>query len=647
MNVLAELRARFEPVLSEMVDDPGPMLDMIRPAKDPKFGDYQANCAMPLKKTIDKPPREIAQLIVDGLQLDDICEPPEIAGPGFINLRLKDDWISAQLHSSLNDRLGVSTTDNPRTIVIDYSSPNVAKPMHVGHIRSTVIGDALSRTLRFLGHNVISDNHLGDWGTQFGMIIHGYKNFVDVDAFARQPVAELSRLYRLVNQILDFPKKCQRRDLLAEELSEHRRRLERLDESEEDAKKTKKEAKRLNRLIGQAEQQIADLSVAIEASQRDAQLMSLVQEHSNIATAVLSETAKLHDGDEENIRLWNEFLPNCRDEIQRVYKRLDIEFDFEYGESFYHDRLATVVETLQKKGLARESDGAMCVFLDGFATPMIVRKQDGAFLYATTDLATIQYRIENWQPDTILYVVDFRQAEHFDKLFSTARLLGCQDVELQHVKFGTVTDKSGKPYKTRSGEVAGLEGLLDDAVNRAFEVVSEKSKGLDEEQRRVVAQVVGHGAIKYYDLNHNRESDYKFDVHEMTRPDGNTTTYMQYAYARICGIFAKANTSQTDVRAQRSEVLLPTPAERKLAVDVLRFEEVLKEVEQGYFPNHLTTYLYEDLSKSLTSFYDNCPVAKDGVAEKLRDSRLLLCDLVASTIRKGLELLGIKVVDRM
>ncbi len=394
MTLLANLQARFRQALAALTDRPEPWLEMIRRAQDARFGDYQANFAMGLGKQLHKKPRDLAAEVVARLDVADLCQPPEVAGPGFINLRLKDQWLVGQLTAAVHDpRLGVEPAAQPRTYVIDYSAPNVAKPMHVGHIRSTVIGDALCRTLRFLGHRVISDNHIGDWGTQFGMIIYGYKHFLDLDAYRQQPVQELARLYRLVRQ--------------------------------------------------------------------------LVEEHPQIASATQAETAKLHAGDAENHRLWQEFMPYCLEDIQRIYRRLDVHFDHALGESYYHAMLPGVVEELRRRSIARESQGAVCVFLEGQAAPMIVQKQDGAYLYATTDLATIRYRMEQWRPDAILYVVDHRQGLHFQQLFATARLLGYDQVELEHVTFGTVLGKDGRPFKTRAGDTVGLEGLLDEAIERA------------------------------------------------------------------------------------------------------------------------------------------------------------------------------------
>ncbi len=490
---------------------------MIRRAQDARFGDYQANFAMALGKQLNKRPQELAVEVVARLDVADLCQPPEVAGPGFINLRLKDEWLVQQLTAAVNDpRLGVEPAAAPRTYVIDFSAPNVAKPMHVGHIRSTVIGDALCRTLRFLGHQVISDNHIGDWGTQFGMIIYGYKHFLEADAYQQWPVQELARLYRLVRQLVD-----------------------------EDPQ------------IG-----------------RDAQ----------------AETAKLHAGDTENCRLWQEFMPYCLEDIQRIYRRLDVHFDHALGESYYHDMLPGVVEELRRRGIAQESQGAVCVFLEGQPAPMIVQKQDGAYLYATTDLATIRYRMQQWRPDAILYVVDHRQGMHFEQLFGVARLLGYDKVELQHVSFGTVLGNDGRPFKTRAGDTVGLEGLLDEAILRAARIVAENDEAkpdgaeLSPEQRACVAETVGIGALKYADLSQNRTSDYKFDYEKMLAMNGNTATYMQYAYARVRNIFAKGNIDVQQLRASGAAIALGTPAERALAIELLRFGDALS-LSHGGLPS--------------------------------------------------------------
>ena len=657
MNILSELKSRFCVVLSELVEDPMELLGMIRPAQDAKFGDYQANVAMPLGKALGKPPREIAAEIVGKLDVSDICEPAEIAGPGFINLRLKDAWLVEWLNHAIDDeRLNVATVSEPRTFVLDYSSPNVAKPMHVGHIRSTVIGDSLCRTLRFLGHRVISDNHLGDWGTQFGMIIYGYKHFVDQSAYQANPVPELSRLYKLVNQLVEYHNARANLPTLERELAARAEAVAAMRNQAPTGdkvadKKAKKELSNLEAKVTEAGESLAAATAKLAIVESNPKLFELAKQHANIATDILEETAKLHRGDAENRRLWDEFLPKCREEIQKLYDRIGVKFDFEYGESFYHDRLAAVVEEFLSRGLAKESDGAICVFMDGFDAPMIIRKKDGAFLYATTDLATIQFRMQAWNPDAILYVVDHRQREHFEKFFAAAKLCGYPHVEFCHVSFGTVLGDDGKPFKTRAGDIVGLEALLDEAVQRAYTVVSQnddaKSFGpeLSEDERRRIADAVGHGAIKYADLSHNRTSDYVFSYDKMLALTGNTATYLQYSYARVNGIFSKGEVDIEKLRASRTSIQIGEPAERALALELLRFSDGLADVVEDYRPNQLTNYLFQ-LTKVFFGFYEQCPVLK-AEEERTRNSRLLLCDLTARTIRQGLELLGIKVVERM
>ncbi len=535
MSILPELRKRFRRVLDGLVADPrriAELLDSVQRSQNPKFGDYQANFAMPLGKELKRPPRQVAAEVVARLDVADLCSKPEIAGPGFINLRVRDDWLAARLSAAaLDARLGIAPVESPRKYVIDYSAPNVAKPMHVGHIRSTVIGDSLYRTLKFLGHSVTSDNHIGDWGTQFGMILYGYKHFCDPEAYRSNPVQELARLYRLVSQLMDEGENGSGRN--------------------------------------------------------------------EIAAAVLDETAKLHAGDEESRRLWEEFLPFCEDEIDRIYRRLGVTFDHTLGESFYEDRLGPLVADLVQKGIARESEGAICIFIEGRQVPMIVRKQDGAFLYATTDLATLRYRVETWNPEAILYVVDHRQSLHFEQLFTAARLMGYAGLELQHVSFGTVLGDDGRPFKTRSGDTVGLEGLLDEAVRRAAEIVSANDDAkpggpeLSAEERRRVAETVGIAALKYADLSQNRTSDYVFSYDKMLAMNGNTATYMQYAYARVRSIFAKGSVDVDALRACGAPIRLDTPAERALGLELLRFGEALELAVADYRPNQLTAYLFE------------------------------------------------------
>jgi arginyl-tRNA synthetase len=598
-----------------------------------------------------------------------ICESPQVAGPGFINLRLTNAWLATELAAAAADveRIGVPPAVKSRTIIIDYSSPNVAKPMHVGHIRTTVIGDALYRILRFLGYRTISDNHLGDWGTQFGMIIYGYKHFADDAALRQHPVSELTRLYKLVNSLVEYHEnRNQKIPALEKRVAEIGEQLS--VQTDAAAPPDAKEAKQAAKRVRQLEAQLMELHTEreayhhkVEAISSDPQMAPLAAEHADIGQRVLAETALLHSGDPTNVELWRRFLPDCLVEIEAIYKRLGVTFDHTLGESFYQDRLRGVVKDLADKGLARESDGAICVFLEGYDVPMIVQKQDGAFLYATTDLATIQYRMNTWQPDAILYVVDHRQSLHFEQLFAAARLWGYRDVELEHITFGTVLGEDGRPFKTRSGTTVDLAGLIDEAVQRAYAIVAQNDDDrpeplLTDEQRREVAQRIGVGAIKYADLSHNRTSDYVFSYDKMLAMTGNTATYMQYSYARVRSIFGKAgieddSSHQSAIRGHRpqggpqSEILLNTPQERALAVALLQFAEALDRVVADYRPNHLTTYLFE-LATCYSDFFENCPVLR-AESDELRISRLALCDLTARTIKLGLNLLGIEVVERM
>ncbi len=656
MSLLSELQSRFRPVLADLTNQPDSWLEMIRRAQDARFGDYQANFAMGLGKQLNKPPRELATEIVSKLDIADLCEPPEVAGPGFINLRLKKEWLVGQLTEALADpRLGVAPVVGPRTYVIDFSAPNVAKPMHVGHIRSTVIGDSLCRTLRYLGHTVISDNHLGDWGTQFGMIIYGYKHFLDADAYRNRPVQELARLYRLVRQLVDYFEAQDGLPELLRRLSEKEHALaaqraaaapaQKLD------KKLREEAQKLASSVREIVEEVASAEKKIAAVDDDPLLAEIAADHREIGRGAQAETAKLHVGDAENVRLWREFMPYCAEDIDRIYRRLDVRFDHTLGESFYQAMLPAVVEELCRRDIAQVSQGAVCVFLEGQLAPMIVQKQDGAFLYATTDLATIRYRMEQWRPDAILYVVDHRQSMHFQQLFGVARLLGYDKVDFEHISFGTVLGKDGRPFKTRAGDTVGLEGLLDEAVFRAARIVAENDDAkpdgpeLSPEQRACVAETVGIGALKYADLSQNRTSDYEFDYDKMLAMNGNTATYMQYAHARVRNIFAKGDIDIDSLRASGAAIVLSSPAERALALELLRFGDALTQAITDYRPNQLTAYLF-DLANCFSTFYEKCRVLK-AETPALRDSRLLLCDLVARTIQKGLELLGIGVEEKL
>ena len=661
MHVPHLLQQRFIDALKDFTDRPEQYASMIRGTSDPKHGDYQANCAMPLAKQSKdgKNPREIAAMLVAKLELDDICEPPEIAGPGFINLKLRDRFLTDSLANMLgDDRCGVAQVETDKPIVIDFSSPNVAKPMHVGHIRSTVIGDSLARTLRFLGYPVVTDNHLGDWGTQFGIIIYGYKHFGDPDVVESNPVTELAKLYRIVNQLVEYRKASKSLPKLKQTIEDARQVVTGAKDTVEQAedkqlKKAKKTLAAAERRLAGAETGLASAEEKILKVEQDSDLGPKARAHANIDTEVLEETAKLHRGDPENISLWNRFLPHCKDEINRIYARLDIHFDHTLGESFYHPMLADVTAKLEQLGLASDSDGALCVFLPEFDAPMIIRKQDGAYLYATTDLATLEYRLTEFNPSEILYVVDTRQSEHFEKLFAVADHFGLSEVKLVHVNFGTVLGEDGRPMKTRSGTLIGLESLLNDAVDRAKQVVCNPERlvnfdpPMDAEEQDNIAEAVGIGAIKFADLSHHRTSDYRFNLDKMVALDGNTSAYVQYSYARMQKILQNANASDDDVAALVREhgVEFTHIAERNLVLQLIRFEEALNTVHKDYAPNHLVDYLLET-AKAYSRFNDNCHVLK-AESESIRATRLAIVFHCKQTLGKGLNLLGIDVVPRM
>jgi arginyl-tRNA synthetase len=530
--------------------------------------------------------------------------------------------------------------------------------MHVGHIRSTVIGNALAKILHFLGHEVITDNHLGDWGTQFGMIIYGYRHFLDASAYQENAVGELARLYRLVRRLVDYQQARESLPRLEEELSTQDEKVaiaeQEIGRFSDDAKKKKKAKKQLKRQKAATQSlrdQVAGLRAKIDGVDADPDLADLAGAHPAIATDVLLETAKLHAGDEENMELWKTFMPKCLGDIERIYRRLGIDFDHTLGESFYQPMLGPLVDDLIERGIAKESDGAICVFFPDREVPMLIRKKDGAFLYATTDLATLRYRLETFRADAILYVVDFRQSMHFEHLFEVANMLGYDDIELAHVKFGTVLGEDGRPFRTRAGDTVGLEGLLDEAESRALAIVeaNESSKpsggNLTVQERRETARRIGIAALIYADLSQNRESDYVFSYDKMLAMNGNTATYMQYAYARVRSIFSKGEIDIDSLRKEGSEILLTAPAERELAIFLLRFSEALENVTKDYRPNFLTSYLF-DLANRYSTFYEECPVLK-AENQEIRKSRLLLCDLTARTLALGLELLGIEPVERM
>jgi len=649
MNLLAELRSRLRTALVSFTDAPDSFVEMLKPTSDTKFGDFQANCAMPLAKQHKQPPRDMAQAIIAKLDVTDLCDPPEIAGPGFINLRLKTDFLALETAKLCrDDRLGVAPVAKPRTYIVDYSSPNVAKPMHVGHLRSTVIGHALYKVLKFLGHHVLSDNHVGDWGTQFGMIIYGYKNFRDQAAYAQAPVAELARLYRLVNQLSDYHEmvaslpKLQQEIPLKEQAIAAAKAAVAASPADKDAARN---LKRQEQDLASSLEGIKSAEKKIAAVNEAPALKVLADAHPQIAELARKETAKLHAGDVENKKLWDEFVPQCLTALESVYERFGIKFDMTLGESWYNSMLAGIVDELKRKNLAVESNGATCVFIEGNDAPFIVQKADGAFTYATTDLATIRYRVETLHADASLYVVDSRQGEHFQLLFATAKKLGYENTEFRHVSFGTVLGDDRRPFKTRSGDTVGLESLLDEAVQNARKIVDVNSAHLPEEERARVAELVGLGAIIYVDLHHNRDSDYVFSWEKMLATNGDTATYIQYAYARVCGILRKGDVDVAALRRTDAAINLGTPAERVLALQLNGFAQAVADVAVDYRPNVLTQHLYET-ANVFAQFYDKCTVLKEPDAA-LRTSRLLLCDATARVLKQGLELLGIGVAEQM
>ncbi|MFH5803096.1 arginine--tRNA ligase [Alienimonas sp. DA493] len=663
MDFLDAARTRFAPALAPHLPEGASVetfLDLIRPANDPRFGDFQANFAMPLAKRAKKPPRELAAEIAAAAELTDLFEEPEVAGPGFINLRVKDDVLAAETAQlAADERLGVPVAADPRTITVDFSSPNVAKPMHVGHLRTTVIGDAVVRILKFQGHHVIGDNHLGDWGTQFGMLLYGYKNFRDEAAYQADAVTELARLYRTVNALGDYQAAKKKRPKLEAAVEKTRQAV--TDFPPPADKAAKKQLFKLKQEAASAADALASATAKIAAIEADPSLKALADAHPEIAAAARNETAKLHAGDSENKRLWEEFLPPCLAALQVIYDRLGVRHDAVYGESFYQPMLADVVEELLQKGIAEESDGAVVVRGNvdpagkAIPGPFVIRKGDGAFLYGTTDLATVKHHVDELGADAMLYVVDSRQGDHFANVAATARRWGYDETEFKHVSFGTVMGEDRKPFKTRSGDTIGLESLLDEAVERALAIVSENDDAkpdgpeLDAAERQAVAEAVGMGGIKYADLAHNRESDYVFSWDKMLSTTGNTATYMQYAHARVCGIFRKGAVDREALRAEfvadDGAVLLTDPSERAMALQLNRFAEAVREASRDHRPNVLTDYLF-DTAKAFSAFYDACPIVK-AETEELKTSRLILADTTARVMAAGLGLLGIRVLERM
>ena len=543
---------------------------LVVPCGLPEHGDYQCNAAMALAKPLKQAPRDIAQSVVDKAVPHESIARMEKAGPGFINLFLSREWLEHCLDIMANDsRLGVPEIGEGRTVVIDYSSPNVAKPMHIGHIRSTVIGNALDQIFRFLGYRVIADNHLGDWGTQFGILIMGYRHFLNEQALEISPTEELERVY-----VLSYEKSR---------------------ESEE--------------WLNQCRQ----------------------------------ELVKLQRGDSENKAIWKHVADLSLSEFERIYQRLGVSFDLVRGESFYNDQLPSVLERLERRNILKESEGAQVVFLEDEKLPVcIVRKSDGAFNYATTDLATLFSRIQEFNPETIIYVTDERQQLHFRQIFAIGRRVGVR-INLEHVWFGLMRLPEGT-FSTREGNVIKLEQLLDQAETRALAIVRETSPDMALEQQKKVAQAVGVGAVKYVDLSQNRQSLVTFTWDKALTLNGNSAPYLQYAHARIRSVQDKYQKQFPGKDLDSFPILLGEPVERTLAVHIIRFAEAVVLSARTFKPSVLADYLYE-LSGIYNSFYQNVPFLK--ASEGVRESRVRLCGIVAGILRNGLNLLGIETPDRI
>ena len=544
-------------------------LDVVATA-EARHGDYQCNAALALARPLQRKPRDIAQAVA-GQPFDPACIARlEVAGPGFLNIHLRTEGLARRLEQvQADDRLGVPAPGAGRTVLLDYSSPNVAKPMHVGHIRSTVIGNALDRLHRFLGFRVVADNHLGDWGTQFGLLILGFRRFADAAAYEAAPIAELERVY----------------------------------------------------------------VQSYACSQTDPAWLD----------AARAELVKLQQGDAENRRLWTSFVEHSLREFDGLYRRLGVRFDLVRGESFYNGRLPGVIATLRQKGLAEESEGALVVRLEAEKLPVcLVQKSDGGYNYATTDLATVLSRVEEFHPDAIVYVTDERQQLHFRQLFAVSRRLGVT-THLAHVWFGLMRLPEGT-FSTRQGNVIKLEQLLDEAEHRALAIVQKTSPDMPPERQRAVARAVGLGAVKYADLCQNPQSLVTFTWDKALALEGNSAPYLQYACARIASVLDKYREQFPGGDPRTVPLRLGEPIERALAVKLLRFPAAVLGAAENYRPNLLADYLF-DLAQAYSSFYQNVPFLK--AAADVRESRVRLCDITARTLRRGLDLLGIETPERI
>lgn len=564
-----EIAKIFEATVKKVYGDIETKKIEVSVATNEKFGDFQTNFAMMNSKIIGKNPRAIAQEIVDNLEPNNVIDKLEIAGPGFINIFLKSEYLGELLKKSRNEKYDFSFLNRDGDVIIDFSSPNIAKRMHIGHLRSTIIGDSVARIYRYLGYHLVADNHIGDWGTQFGKLIIGYRRWLNQEAYKENAIEELERVY------VEFTKQS--------------------------------------------------------------------EEHPELEEEARLELKKLQDGDEENYALWKEFIKVSLDEYEKLYKRLDVHFDTYYGESFYHPMMQGVVDELVEKGLAVEDDGAKVVFFpeEDNLFPCIVQKKDGAFLYSTSDIATIKFRRENYNVNKLIYLTDERQQDHFKQFFKITEMLGW-DVEKYHIWFGIMRFADGV-FSTRKGNVIRLEQLLDEGKKRAYDIVNEKNPDLSVEEKDQIAEVVGVGAIKYADLSQNRQSPIIFEWDKILSFEGNTAPYLQYSYARIQSILRKAAAEGKEIDYSK-KIKIENKQERALADHIATFPMVVLKAAESFKPNIIADYLFE-LSKKFNSFYNSCPILNQ--EDDILYSRGLIAKVAGETIKEGLSLLGIKTLDRM
>ena len=537
-----------------------------------EFGDFQTNFAMMSSKLIGKNPREIANTIIENFEKNDIIEKLEVAGPGFINIFLKNSFLNEEIKKLENEKYDFSFLNIDKTVIIDYSSPNIAKRMHIGHLRSTIIGDSIKRILNFLGFKTLADNHIGDWGTQFGKLIVAYKNWLDKKAYEEDPIGELERIYVLFSD------------------------------------KAKKDP-------------------ALEDEARE-------------------ELKKLQLGNEDNQKLWKEFIDISLKEYNKVYERLDVNFDYYYGESFYNDMMPSVLEELKKKNIAREDQGALVVFFeDDKLPPAIVQKKDGSFLYTTSDLATMKLRKNELKVDEAVYLTDDRQQNHFKQVFEIGKMLGePYDYKKTHIVFG-IMRFGDQIFSSRSGNTIRLVDLLDEAKKQVKKVIDEKNPNIPEKEKEKIAETIGSGAIKYFDLSQNRTSDITFTWEKVLNFEGNTGPYLQYTYVRIMSIFRKLE--EENINVENTDIVLDEMAgiERELASELLKFPQAVVKSYENFRPNIIADYLF-DTAKLFNSFYNSSSILKEE-DKQVMDARILLAKKTAFVLKEGLELLGIKTVNRM